>query len=295
MDLNIPAKCCRLLVAGALPRSQCGAGFLRRLKPLFDAGVVRWEKSAAGQRLSVLNLAAYGRWFSLHFPGTKVSDSLRLSPVEGVARFRDSKALRGNLPAIVCIRSTKDGVLVKNGVPVETTKATVEHGVFAFKLDDPTAYALNGNCVLIENLAVFQLFEHLNLDVNLAIWTGGISSNRLLNWLATNINNGLRILHLPDYDPVGMTEFLRYHRRLGDAVSLHSPDNLRSLFHSYSKAGLLLSPKNQRMLLRLRKAQHPAVERVLRLMHEFNGGLEHEAILIPVHEPRQKESVPNPV
>jgi hypothetical protein len=280
MNPNLRAKCHRLLEAGALPRSQCGVGFIRCVKPLFDAGVVRWEKSAAGQKLNVLNRVAYESWFTQHFPATKISSNLDLSRIQGVAHFRDSKAVRSNLSVIVCVRSTQDGVLLQDGLPVETTRPTAEHGLFAFLLANPTTYSLKGACVLIENLAVFRLFEHLNLNVHLAIWTGGISSNRFLDWLVSNIQHGQRFLHLPDYDPVGMVQFLRYRRRLGDAVSLYLPISMPSLFKKYSKAQLLLKPKSQRMLLRLRKAQHPGVQRVVALMDEHNGGLEHEVLFI---------------
>jgi hypothetical protein len=291
MNPDLRAKCRRLLETGALPRSQCGAGFVRCLKPLFDAGVVRWEKSAAGQKLNVLNGVAYESWFAQHFPGTKVSSNLDLSRIQGVAHFRDSKAVRSNLPIIICVRSTQDGALLKDGLPVETTRPTADHGLFAFLLANPTTYSLKGACVLIENLAVFRLFEHLNLDVHLAIWTGGISPNRFLDWLVSDVQHGRRILHLPDYDPVGMVQFLRYQRRLGDAVSLYLPHNMSFLFKKYSKAPLLLKPKSQRMLLRLRKAQHPDVQRVLALMDEHNGGLEHEALLITDDYSRQAQDV----
>jgi hypothetical protein len=277
---NLRAKCRRLLETGALPRSQCGVGFIRCMKPLFDAGVVRWEKSAAGQKLNVLNRVAYEGWFTQHFPGTKISSDFDSSRIQGIAHFRDSKAVRSNLPVTVCVRSTQDGVLLQNGLPVETTRPTIEHGLFAFLLVSPTTYSLKGTCVLIENLAVFTLFERLNLDVHLAIWTSGVTSNRFLDWLVLNVQHGQRFLHLPDYDPVGMVQFLRYQRRLGDAVSLHLPINMPFLFKKFSKAPLLLKRKSQRMLLRLRKAQHPDVQRVVVLMDEHNGGLEHEALFI---------------
>jgi hypothetical protein len=292
MDPNVPAKCRRLLETGALPRSQCGAGFVRRLKPLFDAAVVRWEKSAAGQKLNLLDRAALERWLVQHFPGTRISNDLDSSRIQGVAQFRDSKAKRSNLPVIVCVRSTRDGVLLKDGAPVETTRSTAVHGVFAFCLAEPSTYSLEGSCVLIENLAVFQLFERLNLGVDLGIWTGGISSNRFLNWLVSVTQLGQRALHLPDYDPVGMTQFMRYHRRLGDSVSLYLPNDLSFLFKNYSNASLLLSPKSQRMLLRLRRAEHPAVRRVLSLMDEHNGGLEHEALFITATVSKMAVDVP---
>lgn len=272
--------CQRLLEMGNLPRSQCGALFVRSLKPLFEASVVRWEKAAGGQRLVVVNQAGYQRWFSQNFPDGKLPKDIQLSRIRGVAQFRKSKALRSNLPVIVCVKSTQDGVLMKNGLPVETTLATKDHGIFAFQLKNPTDYSLTGKCVLIENLAVFQLFERLKLNASCAIWTGGISSNRFLNWLSSNAQNGLRVLHLPDYDPVGLKEFLRCHKRLGDCVSLHIPENLSSLFEDHSNLSILADTKNQHVLLQLRKCENAVVQRIVSLIDKHNGGLEHEALFI---------------
>jgi len=272
--------CRRLHQAGMLPRSECGQSLVRILKPLLDSGILRWEKAAGGQRLAVVNRPAFERWLSQHFPNAQLQDGVGSSRMEAVAQYRNTKALRSNLPEIVCLRSTRDGVLLRDGVPVATTRATSEHGLFAFSLTASTPYALRGDCALIENLAVFHSFERLGLEAASAIWTGGISSNRFIDWLSASLKHDLRVLHLPDYDPVGLTEFLRHHERLCEAASLFIPDNLPSLFRRYSNPSLLADAKNQRMLMKLRKARHSSVRQVVALIDEYNGGLEHEAIFI---------------
>lgn len=272
--------CRRLLQAGTLPRSECGQSLLHALNPLLASGILRWDKAAGGQRLALVNQPAFERWLSQHFPHAQLQDGVESSRTQAVAQFRNTKALRSNLPELVCLRSTRDGILLRDGVPVETTRATREHGAFAFTLANPTPYALTENCALIENLAVFHSYERLGLTVGLAIWTGGISSTRFIDWLAANVHHGLRVLHLPDYDPVGLTEFLRLHEGLGEAVTLFLPDDLSALFRRYSNPLLLGDPKNQRMLMKLRKARHPSVRQVVTLIEENNGGLEHEAIFI---------------
>ncbi|HXT41482.1 MAG TPA: hypothetical protein VN887_15860 [Candidatus Angelobacter sp.] len=271
--------CLRLFRDGMLPKSVCGQALIRALAPLFDTGVVRWSKVGGGQRLTVMNQVGYERWLFQHFPDVDIPDS-DSSQVKGVAHFRNAKALPSNLPEIVCLRSTRDGVLMRDGAVVETTRATKDNGVFAFTLTDRTQFALRGICALIENLAVFHSFEKLGLEPNLAIWTGGVSSNRFIDWLASSVSSGLRVLHLPDYDPVGLSEFLRQHERLGEAVTLFLADDLPSLFRRHCNTSLLADEKNQRTLMQLRKAQHPAVQQVVSLIDEFNGGLEHEAIFI---------------
>lgn len=272
--------CCRLLETGMLPKSECGQSLTRSLKPLFDSGVLRWEKSAGGQRLAIVNQAAFGRWFSQHYPDSPLTDGMDSSRIRSVAQFRNTKALRSNLPEIVCVRSSADGVLFHEAAVVETTRATKEHGLFAFTLTEPTPYALRGFCALIENPAVFHLFERLQFQAALAIWTAGISSNRFVDWLAANVQKGLRVLHMPDYDPAGLSEFLRLHDRLGESVTLYLPDDLPSLFRRHSNRSLLDDAKNQRTLMKLRRSQHPSVRQVVALIDECNGGLEHEAVFI---------------
>jgi len=271
--------CLRLLRERKLPKSACAKSLIRAFAALFDAGVVRWCKAGGGQQLVVADKAGYERWFMQHFPAGGIPDT-ESSQIRAVAQFRNAKALRSNLPEIVCLRSTRDGGLLWNGDVVATSQSTLQNGLFAFTLTEQCPFRLHGACALIENLAVFHSFETLALEPTLAIWTAGVSSNRFIKWLTACVGEDTAILHLPDYDPVGLSEFLRLSETLGEAVSLHLPDNLATLFRCYSKRSLLADAKNQRMLMDLRRAQHPSVRRVVALMDEFNGGLEHEAIFI---------------
>jgi hypothetical protein len=115
-----------------------------------------------------------------------------------VAEFRDSKALRSKLPEIVCLRSIRDGCLLWDGRSVPTTGLTKEHGVFSFTLGDTNPYTLRRDCAMVENVAVFHSFEELGLNASLAIHVH-LSSKRFLDSLASNVEQGLRVLHFPDY------------------------------------------------------------------------------------------------
>lgn len=273
------SACLQLLKKGALPYSACGKSLLAALKPLFDSDVIRREKAAGGQRIVVVNLDGFQRWFRQRFPDVSLADRVTSSRVLAVAQFRDTKALPSNLPEIICIRSARDGNLLRHGQIVETTHPTMENGVFAFTLKKETPFTLQGKCLLIENPAVFHSFEDLGLEIPLAIYTGGRCSNRFLSWLELNAKRGLKVLHLPDYDPLGLTEFLRLYKRLGEAITLYLPNTLRALFQSHSKMALLDDMKNQRMLLELRKSKHPSVQNVVAMIDASNAGLEQEAML----------------
>jgi hypothetical protein len=60
---------------------------------------------------------------------------------------------------------------------------------------------------------------------------------------------------------------------------------LQILFRSHSKSALLGDVKNQRMLMELRKSNHPSIQKVVAMMDESNAGLEQEAILVGKHTP----------
>lgn len=263
-----------------MPQSEC-RGVQQMLQPLLANQILERKRVAAGQRLVVVDRDAFARWVEAHYPKAPETPAIGASSrTQSVALYRSTKALRSNLPEIVSVRSLLDGGLVRDGLPVESSKASAENGVFSFVLRESTPFALRGRCALIENPALFHAFEDLDLNAPLAIGYSGVCSNRLLSWLADNAGNGAQVLHLPDYDPTGLAEFLRIHHRLGEAVQLHVPSDLKTVFERYSDRSLLSKVRSQQRLLKLRKSTHPAVRQIVAFIEEMNGGLEQEALLV---------------
>jgi hypothetical protein len=269
----------RLLETGTLARSACSREFLATLAPLLDSGIVTEDKSGAGRRLVVRNPGAFRDFIQHHFPNAPVPAGTS-SRVAGVSRFRDTKAGASNLPEIVTIRAWQDDLLHSADQPIAIAEATRLHGVFAFLLQDAARYTLHGPCALVENPAVFTQFEHLGLPPRLAIYGHGRSSNRLLDWLAAQTAPDFQLLHLPDYDPVGLDEFTRLRERLGTRVQLHLPKNLADLFARHANGELLQKPSTQTLLAKLRLSRITEVRTVLTLIEKHNAGLEQEALLI---------------
>jgi hypothetical protein len=85
-------------------------------------------------------------------------------------------------------------------------------------------------------------------------------------------------MHFPDYDPVGMDEYLRIKRTCPKRADLYRPDNLERLFSRYGKAQLL--EDSAAVLARLRENTDSDVRGVVELMDRFGVGLEQEALLI---------------
>jgi hypothetical protein len=275
---NIRAQFVMLLEDGSLPRSVCSGSFLVALRPLLDSGVVVEERVGAGRRLAVHDKVAAHAFFSKRYPDAALFDGAA-SRIVGAARFRDSKALAPDEPTLVCVRAWQTNVLFRIGQPVDVAAATAEHGVFAFMLKEQSSYTLRGACALVENPAVLTSIERLNLPVGLAIYGHGRASNRLLDWLAGMTAPDFALLHLPDYDLVGLSEFARVRARLGKRARLHLPADLPARFERFSNRNLLDKANTRAVLTSLRRSSVTEIRSVLELIERHNAGLEQEALL----------------
>lgn len=274
----------RLLQSGAVARSVVSRDLFAAIVPALDSGVLAEERSVAGRRIVVRDVAAFHDFIRHHFPSATLPQDAS-SRVSGVARFRNTKALASDLSEIVMVRAWHDDVLRCEGKPIAAAAATQAHGIFSFLLHDPVRFSLHGPCALVENPALLIKFERLQLPPSLALYGHGRSSNRLLDWLAGQTAPGFHLLHLPDYDPVGLDEFTRLRQRLGPRVQLHLPGHLAELFACHANNTLLQKPSTQSLLAKLRLSDLHEVRAVLTLIEKHNAGLEQEALLIQNPEP----------
>lgn len=268
-----------LMENGALPASQCGRAFLKLLAPLLDAAVLAWKRSGAGRRLVVNDAGALSDFCRQRFPEVALPAGIE-SRVMSVGRFRDSKAMANTGSEIISLRVWRNEALLKAGRPVGAAAATAAHGVFSFVLTPDSPYRLSGPCILVENPAMFASAERLNLVADAVIYGHGRISNRALQWLVATTDLNFSVLHLPDYDPAGLSEFQRLHSELGQRIALHLPADLELRFARFSNSKLLNRINSQAMLARLRRSELPVVRQVVELIDRHNAGLEQEALLI---------------
>jgi len=278
---SIRVQLATLLERGSLPKSACSGALLRSLKPLLDSDVVAEERSGAGRRLIVRDAGALRMFFKSRFPNIVTSDETP-ARIAGVARFRDSKALAGDTPDIVLLRTWSDTALWCGDVPLSAGSATKMHGLFAFVLTPVSRYELRAPCALVENPAMLLVFERLGLTTTMpiALYAGGRVSGRVLRWLAGVSAPSFRLTHFPDYDPVGLSEFVRVRTTLGDRASLYLPSYLAEAFSRFANNDLLRREASQALLPALRANPLPEVRSVLDLIERHNAGLEQEALLL---------------
>ena len=278
MSAQLASKLRLLARAGCLPSSACGAAFLRELRPLMEAGLVARERSGSGWRMVVRDGAALDDLLARRYPGSDGPDTGR---VAGVARHRDSKSVANDTPPVVLLRAWRDVLADASGRSCDAVEATRRHGVLGVVLGSTSAYRVGGTLALVENPAVFLRVEELGLGLDAALGVNGRVHGRVLAWLAAQAADGLRVVHLPDYDPTGLTEFHRVRDALGGRAVLHLPPDLGERFGRYASPRLLDGIQSRSMLARLRGSSLPEVRHVVELIDRHNGGLEQEALLVP--------------
>jgi len=282
---RIKTRLRELSKTGFLAKSACSLQLLSYVAALLDSDVLAWERSGAGQRLVVRDPLVLDLFIAGRFPFAESQLPADLMQrVAAVACFRDSKAIVGDTPNMILLRAWSDSVLWCNDQLVPVTEATRLHGVFSFTVTPQHVYELRGACALIENPAVLFGFERLTLcaEVPVALYGGGRISARMLGWLSEQPAPNFQVIHLPDYDPMGLSEFVRLRNRLGDRLTLYLPSNLSDCFARFGNSELLRFPRSQSLLAKLRLSPISELRAVIDLIDRHHAGLEQEALLLDV-------------
>ena len=108
----------------------------------------------------------------------------------------------------------------------------------------------------------------------LAVFTGGNIADRVIQALA--VCNPPRALHLGDYDWAGIAIYRRI-RALLPQCELYLAADLATHFRDFATSALLVGQQP----LVARADDPPAVQQVLALIAQYNGGLEQEILSLP--------------
>lgn len=140
------------------------------------------------------------------------------------------------------------------------------------------SWALTASIAIVENLECFLHFEKMTVAADVALYASGRMSELALQWLGSPELSQCRFIHCGDYDSVGLDEFLRLKKVVGDRARLHIPANLRDLVATYGRPELLCD--SEAVLKRLRGSADPDVYKVVKTLDETGCGLEQEVLLI---------------
>lgn len=176
-----------------------------------------------------------------------------------------------------------------DGRPLEVTALTRTHNVAAAVISDATVLDLGrAQAMLVENLECFLAAETLGTAATLALYSDGRVSERLITCLARSQFGKTPLLHLPDYDPVGLDDYLRLKQQLGERVRLFVPSDLEQRFERFSARSLITEKRRNRDLLEKFMAERPTPTdwpcpesaRVFQLIRHDGAGLEQETLLL---------------
>ncbi len=274
----------RLLDEGSVPWSSVSVRQRDQLRPLREAGVLTVERSGGGRRLVVQSKDVVRQFAEDKYPAGLDDARAAADPgadgalqaSEAVAHFRDAK--RGSVGAeVLLLRGAPGTTITYGGAPFRVGQLTKTVGVAAVVLNSEASIEVEEPIAIVENREAFLRFEDLGTTARLACLGGGVLSTRMVEWLcALDIGTG-EIVHCPDYDPVGLSEFQRLHNVCGAQVRLFWPDGLETLLERYGKSDLYKDSAAR--LDGLADSSHPDIQRLLRLLHRHGQGLEQEILL----------------
>ncbi len=276
-----------LVQKGAIPASSLSQRQRVRLAPLFESGVLEEQRAGAGRRVVVkaketlLDFAE--KLFPLGFEekGDRTFEPCPSLPrLEAVLCRRDAKAADSTWAHPLLLRGFGSARLLSKGpgqksLPV--ADLTRLAGLSAIRIERPFKWFFEGQMAIVENLEVFLNFERLGLDMELVLYSGGRLSRLILAWLSSDIMARATVLHLGDYDPVGLSEYLRLKNAIGERARLYVPHHLKRLVRRFGKASLVTGQTGT--LSRLRVCGHQEVENLAELLEECGCGLEQEVLL----------------
>lgn len=271
-----------LLEHGSVPGARIGPRMQERLRSLFDCEVLGWQRSGAGRRLILRDPKALERFALAHYPsGLGGLDALGIPPVAAaVANFRDAHRGKGERE-VVNLRGFRHAHIESDsGKRLDIAALTQLAGAAALVLGPEEAWHFDGTLALVENQEVFFHFERLGLNADVVLRYAGILSHRVLRWLASAVMSRCTILHLPDYDPVGLREHAKLAQSCPRPVKLHVPDNLDRLVERFGNPKLLLASAD--IWPSVRASADPTIGKIARILDHYGRGLEQEALLLPL-------------
>ena len=260
-----------------LPLSSFGRTVRRDIEPLLSAGVLKIIRSGAGEAILVQNATALDQFMRTHFPENELPDNLP-ARAKAIRGMRNSKQAAKREDTIMILRALRTVECRVNSQQLDLAAITKQCGAAALVLKQNSRLEMCGKIGLIENQECFLHAERMQIDVDAVIYTAGRLSGITLQHLSAESMSRCNYLHCPDYDPVGLTEYMRYKAILKDGVTLFVPADLRRLLKKFGKQALLQGRNGQMMQL-LRKTAPPELRNILHWMDEANAGLEQEVLI----------------
>jgi len=275
----LAARLQELLVSGGIPGTQLSAKMRTRLETLLRLGALVEVNAGRGRRIEVRDQEALLRWVESSYPSGLSGIAASLSArAESVANHRNTKRGRALEVALVHMRGFGSCRLLRGDIEQPLATQTAAFGAAGVVIEPSQPWQFIGTTLgIVENQEVFMQIERIAPALDAALWSAGPLSGHALKWLQSQA--GLEGIHFGDYDPVGLSEYLRYRAALGSRVRLYIPTDLEDRLVRFGQRELL--ERSSGIFAKVRREADEAVSTVLAIIDRHGLAIEHEALLIP--------------
>jgi hypothetical protein len=245
-------------------------------KELDDYGVFDYQRRGKTEWLIVKNHEILEIQISNKFPnGLEFRQEGRLG---GILSSRDSKKGGRASKVPVTMRFVSESSDRSMGFAAQ--ELTKKNGIVSV-LTDYSNNSLNGKIVIVENFDCFLHAERFVENSDVVIYAGGKIDSRLLEWI-DNSKEITKIVHMGDYDPVGLAEFVRINTNCSQDCEfyIHADINIE-IFKKYGKSSLVSDKRNSKTLEKLRESiiDDKGFMKIIDLITKTGLGLEQEYLL----------------
>jgi len=285
---DVPPFLRRLIQQQRLAGSDLSAQARKQLRPLFAGGVLVTESSGRGETVEVRKPEQLLTWARHTFPSFegRWQGPGEFGRAQSIARRRSSKAAGSAVGAgVLHLRAKADGVgtATVNGIKFPVRDLTAQHGVAACLVKADTQFEFTGQTVLVENLECFLNAERILPEASIFLNGAGRLSDQLIACLGRSRITPAPLLHMPDYDPVGLSDYLRLRSILGARAALFVPTDIELRFAALGDRSLIADkPRNRTLLEQFSIKAWPCreSEKVFQLIKESGAGLEQESLFL---------------
>lgn len=245
-------------------------------KELDDLGVFSYDRRGKIEWLVVKEKEILDTIISKKYPnGLNFQAAGR---VGGILTSRDSKKGGNASKTFVMLRFMSKSS--DDGFGFQCYNLTQKNGLVSLIIDESNTM-LNGLVVIVENFDCFLSAEKFVDDADVVVYSNGRLGKKVITWLS-QCDKIDRIVHMGDYDPVGLSEFIRIEDGSNHQTEFYFHPALdETIFRTYGKASLVSDSKNAKSLEKARthSSSDEGFNATLDLILSTGLGLEQEFLL----------------
>lgn len=267
----------RLLQCESLPISSAPKSVVADIGKLCALGFIEKMRSGGGWRFHVRNRDAL---VAVYENNRCEVDLSGLTPrARAVALHGDAHKGKSDVMLILLSCGLPGAIWRKGGHTLDVYQSCVNNGIAAITATEHDAWTTDTPVALCENKDLIlhgaRYFGRLGFQGSVLYYEGNVS-RALSAWL-TSRDRAPSYVMFPDYDIVGLQNYLRLKTLLGDRLSLHVPPDLEAALLKYGDAITL--PTTQAYRGDIETSHDASVRRVYEALLKTGRTLHQEALL----------------